>query len=96
MILNTGEYLGLACDDNDENSPGNEDVMQRQTGQPDWYKYTLDLPMVRDPGGDHAVYCSAGINLLGGIMRNASHTWLPEFFMKTWRSRSRSKLTSGI
>jgi len=71
---------GLACDDNDENSPGNEDVMQEQTAQPDWYKYTLDLPMTRDPGGNEAVYCSAGINLLGGIVRNATHTWLPEFF----------------
>ncbi|PYL57709.1 MAG: 6-aminohexanoate hydrolase [Verrucomicrobia bacterium] len=71
---------GLACDDNDESSPGNEDNMQQQKAQPDWYKYTLDLPMVRDPGGDHAVYCSAGINLLGGIVRNATHEWLPEFF----------------
>lgn len=71
---------GLACDDNDENSPGNEDVMQQQTAQHDWYKYTLDLPMARDPDGDQAVYCSAGINLLGGIVRNATHTWLPEFF----------------
>jgi CubicO group peptidase (beta-lactamase class C family) len=71
---------GLACDDNDEDSPGNEDVMQQQTAQPDWYKYTLDLPMPRDPGGDQAVYCSAGINLLGGIVRNTAHTWLPEFF----------------
>jgi CubicO group peptidase (beta-lactamase class C family) len=71
---------GLACDDNDENSPGNEDIMQQQTAQPDWYKYTLDLPMARDPGGDQAVYCSAGINLLGGIVRNATHTWLPDFF----------------
>jgi CubicO group peptidase (beta-lactamase class C family) len=71
---------GLACDDNDENSPGNEDVMQQQTAQRDWYKYMLDLPMVRDPGGDQAVYCSAGINLLGGVVRNATHTWLPEFF----------------
>ena len=71
---------GFACDDNDENSPGNEDVMQRQTSEPDWYKYTLDLPMARDPGGDQAVYCSAGINLLGGIVRNATHTWLPELF----------------
>jgi CubicO group peptidase (beta-lactamase class C family) len=68
------------CDDNDEKSPGNEDVMQQQKAQPDWYKYTLDLPMARDPGGDQAVYCSAGINLLGGIVRNATHTWLPEFF----------------
>jgi CubicO group peptidase (beta-lactamase class C family) len=71
---------GFACDDNDQNSPGNEDVMQQQTSQPDWYKYTLDLPMARDSGGDQAVYCSAGINLLGGIVRNATHTWLPEFF----------------
>jgi CubicO group peptidase (beta-lactamase class C family) len=71
---------GLACDDNEDNSPGNEDVMQEQTAQPDWYKYTLDLPMVRDPGGDQAVYCSAGINLLGGIVRNLTHSWLPEFF----------------
>ena len=71
---------GLACDDNDENSPGNEDVVQEQKAQPDWYKYTLDLPMARDPGGDQAVYCSAGINLLGAIVRNATRTWLPEFF----------------
>jgi CubicO group peptidase (beta-lactamase class C family) len=71
---------GLTCDDNDNNSPGNEDVVQEQTAQPDWYKYTLDLQMARDPGGDQAVYCSAGINLLGGIVRNATHTWLLEFF----------------
>jgi CubicO group peptidase (beta-lactamase class C family) len=71
---------GLACDDNDDASPGNEDNMQQQKAQPDWYKYALDLPMVRDPGGEKAVYCSAGINLLGGLVRNATHTWLPEFF----------------
>jgi CubicO group peptidase (beta-lactamase class C family) len=71
---------GLACDDNDDASPGNEDVMQQQKAQSDWYKYTLDLPMARDPGGDQAVYCSAGINLLGGIIRNTTHAWLPEFF----------------
>ncbi len=71
---------GLACDDNDDSSPGNEDKMQQQKEQPDWYKYMLDLPMARDPGGDQAVYCSAGINLLGGIVRNKAHKWLPEFF----------------
>ena len=54
---------GLACDDNDEASPGKEDTMQDQKEQPDWYKYTLDLPMARNPGGDKAIYCSAGINL---------------------------------
>ena len=29
---------GLACDDSNDDSPGNEDVMQQQTMQPDWYK----------------------------------------------------------
>jgi CubicO group peptidase (beta-lactamase class C family) len=71
---------GLACDDNDDASPGNEDSMQQQKEEPDWYKYTLDLPLVRAPGGEKAVYCSAGINLLGGMVRHATNRWLPQFF----------------
>jgi hypothetical protein len=39
---------GLACDDNDDASPGNEQTMQSQTAQPDWWKYMLDLPMAHD------------------------------------------------
>jgi CubicO group peptidase (beta-lactamase class C family) len=58
---------GLECDDNDDASSGNEDRMQSQQVQRDWYRYTLDLPMARDPGGQHAVYCSAGLNLVGGV-----------------------------
>jgi CubicO group peptidase (beta-lactamase class C family) len=71
---------GLACDDNDDSSPGQEDTMQEQRSQPDWYKYTLDLPLARDPGGEKAIYCSAGMNLIGGVVKNATGTWLPEFF----------------
>src|SRR6516164_1442871 len=71
---------GLACDDNDDASPGQEDHMQEQRTQPDWYKYTLDLPLARDPGGDKAIYCSAGMNLVGGSVRMATGIWLPEFF----------------
>ena len=71
---------GLACDDNNDDSPGNEDVMQQQTAQSDWYKYTLDLPMERDPGGEKAVYCSAGMNLLAGMVEHATGRWIPEFF----------------
>jgi CubicO group peptidase (beta-lactamase class C family) len=71
---------GYACDDNDDSSPGEENHMQLQTAQPDWYKYTLDLPMISDPGGEHAIYCSADINLVGGAVRNATREWLPEFF----------------
>ena len=74
---------GYACDDNDDKSPGNEDTMESQTAQPDWYKYTLDLPIVAEPG-THAVYCSAGINLLGGIISRTTDAWLPDYFYDTF------------
>ncbi|RKH08532.1 class C beta-lactamase-related serine hydrolase [Corallococcus sp. CA047B] len=70
---------GLACDDEDEASPGNEERLQDDV--PDWYKYTLDLPMVSKPG-EKGVYCSANINLLGGVLRNTTRTWIPEFFAR--------------
>lgn len=71
---------GLACDDDSGNSPGAEDKMQGQQDDRDWYRYTLNLPMVQAPGTDKAVYCSAGINLLGGVVRNATGRPLTELF----------------
>lgn len=50
---------GLSCDDNDDASPGNEDNMQRQTAQPNWYKYTLDLPMVAEPAAGGLLFCGS-------------------------------------
>lgn len=73
---------GLACDDNDDASPGNEGTLQTQTAQPDWLKYTLDLPMAHDPGTRYA-YCSASINLAGGAISTAAKAWLPEYFDRT-------------
>ena len=70
---------GLACDDNDPASPGNEMTMQMQERQPDWWKYTLDLPVAHDPGSRYA-YCSAGTNLAGAALTTATRTWLPELF----------------
>ena len=70
---------GLACDDNDDKSPGKEETMQGQKAQPDWWKYTLDLPMAHDSGTRYA-YCSANTNLVGGALTEATHTWLPELF----------------
>ncbi len=72
---------GLACDDNDDNSPGNEDRMYAQTAQLDYYKFALDLPMLAAPGSGTAVYCTAGMNLAGGAIRAAiaSHDLL-QFF----------------
>jgi CubicO group peptidase (beta-lactamase class C family) len=68
---------GLACDDNDDSSPGNEDTMQHRSE--DWYDYTLRLPMSHDPGTTYS-YCSGGVNLVGGVIAKTTGTWLPEFF----------------
>lgn len=70
---------GLDCDDADPNSPGNEDVVASQTEEPDWWKLTLALKMIRDPG-ERAVYCSVNPNLIGGVMKRAAGRPLPELF----------------
>ena len=71
---------GLACNDYDDSSPGNENTMQTQNAQPDWWKYTLDLPMAHEPGTRYA-YCSANINLMGGALHAATGgSWLPMLF----------------
>lgn len=69
--MTLGDLLSMAsgfhCDDRDPKAPGNEDVMQSQDAQPDWYRYALDLPMVAQPGGER-VYCSTNPNLAGGVL----------------------------
>jgi CubicO group peptidase (beta-lactamase class C family) len=70
---------GLDCDDNDPDSPGNEDKVAEQTEEPDLWKLTLALDMIRDPG-ERAVYCSIQPNLVGGVIRRASGHPLPEIF----------------
>jgi CubicO group peptidase (beta-lactamase class C family) len=70
---------GLACNDNDENSPGNEDGVQNR--EQDWYAATLGLP-VASPAGQVGAYCSMTINLIGAVLAGArtggSQVWLPE------------------
>jgi CubicO group peptidase (beta-lactamase class C family) len=73
---------GLACNDNDDNSPGNEMTMQSQTAEPNWWRHTLNLPQQFDPGTRYA-YCSANSNLVGGALTQATGTWIPELFEKT-------------
>jgi CubicO group peptidase (beta-lactamase class C family) len=73
---------GLACDDNDDASPGNEDAMQEQKAQRDWYRFILDVPMQDEPGNKKAVYCTAAINLLGGVLQQGTGMALTDFFQK--------------
>lgn len=61
---------GYWCDDTDPKAPGNEETMLDQESQPDYLRYTLDLPMTTDPG-ENAVYCSINPNLALGMVARA-------------------------
>jgi CubicO group peptidase (beta-lactamase class C family) len=58
---------GLACDDWNLSSPGNERKMYDQR---DWVKFILDLPMVADPGTRYG-YCTGGVVVLGAVLGQA-------------------------
>jgi CubicO group peptidase (beta-lactamase class C family) len=66
---------GLACNDHDSSSPGRETVIDEQ---PDWVKATLDLPLISKPG-TVGYYCSGGVAVVGRIVENAVHAYLPNF-----------------
>jgi CubicO group peptidase (beta-lactamase class C family) len=70
---------GYFCDDRNPAAPGNEDVMQSQTADPDWYHYTLNVPMASNPG-EQPVYCSANPNLLGDVLSHVTGKPLTELF----------------
>lgn len=70
---------GLDCDDADPKSPGGEDYMQNESGATDFYKFTLDLKMIRNPG-EKAVYCSVQPNLVGGVLSRVAKQSLPVLF----------------
>lgn len=62
---------GYFCDDTNPDAPGNEDAMLDQTDEPDYYRYTLKVPMESAPG-EKAVYCSINPNLALGVVSRAT------------------------
>ena len=62
---------GYFCDDSNDNAPGNENGMWEQEAEPDFYKFTLKLPMAFTPG-DTAIYCSINPNLALGMIGRAT------------------------
>jgi CubicO group peptidase (beta-lactamase class C family) len=66
---------GLACDDWDPGSPGNEVLMGQSD---DWVRFVLDLPMSRQPGSE-AAYCSGNVILAGRMVEMAVGMPLVEF-----------------
>jgi CubicO group peptidase (beta-lactamase class C family) len=66
---------GLACDDHDGQSPGNESKLYETA---DWPKAVVDLPMIADPG-TVGRYCSGGFFTVGRIIERAAGKPLTEF-----------------
>ena len=66
---------GLACNDHDAASPGNERQLYETD---DWVKAFVDLPMIADPG-TAALYCSGGFFAAGRVIERAVGKPLPEF-----------------
>lgn len=81
--LTLGDLLthrtGLACDDWDAGSPGNE---SRVYETEDWVKTLLDLPVVAERG-TVARYCSAGVVTAGRMVERATGEPLPAFAQRT-------------
>ena len=71
---------GFDCDDSGDR-PGDEDPMQAQTTQPDWYRYSLDVPMAWN-SGEKIVYCSMKPNLAAGMLEKVAGEPLPEMFQR--------------
>jgi CubicO group peptidase (beta-lactamase class C family) len=62
---------GYFCDDSNPDAPGNEDTMHDQTEEPDYYRFTLRLPLDREPGAK-GVYCSIDPNLALGVLNRTT------------------------
>ncbi|MEO1655421.1 MAG: serine hydrolase [Bacteroidota bacterium] len=69
---------GLDCNDWDKKSKGQEDRVYKKE---DWIQYTLDLPMINDPG-KVSHYCSMGSLLIAEIISQTSGLSIQEFAQK--------------
>jgi CubicO group peptidase (beta-lactamase class C family) len=62
---------GYFCDDTNPDAPGGEEIMINQDAEPDYYRFTLKVPMASAPG-EKAVYCSSNPNLALGVVSRAT------------------------
>ena len=66
---------GLACNDWDGGSPGNEEQMYKRQ---DWVAFWANLPQATTPG-TVASYCTGNPVALGHVLANATHQPVPAF-----------------
>ncbi|HEV8237961.1 MAG TPA: serine hydrolase [Thermoanaerobaculia bacterium] len=62
---------GWFCDDTNDAAPGNEENIANQEEEPDFYRYTLGVPMAFAPG-ERSIYCSASANVALGMVAKAT------------------------
>lgn len=64
---------GLACDDWQPDSPGNEERMYKSA---DWVRFILALPATDEPG-TRSSYCTGGVVVLGAILEETAQQPIP-------------------
>ena len=69
---------GLDCNDWDKESEGQEDKVYKKK---DWIQYTINLPMINEPGTVSS-YCSMGTVLIAEIISRASGMTIDKFSKK--------------
>ncbi|WP_234423320.1 MULTISPECIES: serine hydrolase domain-containing protein [Aquimarina] len=69
---------GFDCNDWDKKSAGQEDRVYKKK---DWLQYTLNLPMVNEPG-TVSNYCSMGVVLIAEIISQTSKMTIDKFSKK--------------
>jgi CubicO group peptidase (beta-lactamase class C family) len=70
---------GFFCDDTNDAAPGNEERMENESDEPDYYKFIMAVPMSTAPG-ESSVYCSAVANLALGMVTRAAHEYTLDLF----------------
>lgn len=66
---------GMDCENNNPDSKGNE---MRMMQSEDWVKYTLDLPMVAEPG-EYSSYCTGCALTLGSLVEIVTNEKIEDF-----------------
>lgn len=66
---------GMDCENNNPNSEGNEMAMMLSD---DWVKYTLDLPMVKEPGQTSS-YCTGVAKTIGKLVEIVTSRKIEDF-----------------
>jgi len=84
---------GWFCDDTNDAAPGNEETIADQEEEPDFYRYTLGVPMAFSPG-ERSVYCSASANVALGMVAKSTGESVVDTFSRLVGEPMRIRRTS--